>query len=170
MTLEFTFEIMVVWDSILESSSWTFPQHNVSRSGLLLDQVYMKGEPGWITVNPTVLPCTTQLHSFRVQLREWCLPIKSSNISFKKSQCFSHVWWWHGTPIKRKHGAFHPTIKLGSSAFTKTCNTCRSEQGVPKGTCESETKIWSFGYLDHLYHGPDCCEFVRHGFWFFQWG
>ena len=90
-------------------------------------------------------------------LTEWCLPIKiikSAGISFKQflaHSASSHVWWWYGTPFKRKHGAFHPTIEHCSSTFTKTCNAGRSEQGVPKGTCESETKIWSFGNFEHLF-------------------
>ena len=163
MTPEFTLKRVVIWDSC-RVQQLNLPQHNRSRSGIL-DQINMKIESGWINESP----------SFAVLAGPFCqstkhrmMPshqfIKLWSIFLLTSQCFSHVWWWYGTPIKRKHATFHPTIKLGSSAFTKTCNTRRFEQGVPKGTCESETKIWSFGYLDHLYHGPDWCEFVRHGF------
>ena len=111
MTFEFRFEMVVIWDSC-RVQQLNLPQHNVSRSGLLLDQVYMKGESGWITVNPTVLPVYNAAPFFQSTTQRMMPSYQIIKyFVLKNSQCFSHVWWWYGTPIKRNNGAFHPTYR-----------------------------------------------------------
>ena len=167
MTPKFRFQMVVIWDSC-RVQQLNLLQHHASWSPTSWSNKY----EGWIRVNQWISQfCHVQRRSLLSEYNSENGAFPSNRLEFfQNTQCFSHVWWRYGTRTKRKHGAFHPTIEHCSRTFTKTCNACRSEQGVSKGTSESETKIWPLCSFDDLYHGPDSCEFLRHGCRFFQCG